>query len=69
LNKDNFEEMDIIKLVVTSIFRRFAKTFVLLVSNGLNPWYTQALSFFPKFYVQYIKLVEIKTLASLQHCW
>ncbi len=46
-------------MVVNNIYGRFAKTFILVVADGLEDVDTQALALFHEFYVQYVQLVEI----------
>ncbi len=46
-------------MVITNIYCRFAKAFILVVVDGLEIVDMQVLTIFPKFYVQYVKLVEI----------
>lgn len=46
-------------VVVTWIYGRSTKSFVLVMSNGLEVDNTQALSFFLKFYAQYVQLMHI----------
>jgi hypothetical protein len=46
-------------MVIIGTYGRFAKAFILVVVDGLEIVDMQALTIFPKFYVQYVKLVEI----------
>jgi hypothetical protein len=46
----DFEELGTLEVVVTNIYGRFSKSFILMVANDLGPNDMQALSFFLKFY-------------------
>jgi hypothetical protein len=55
----DFEELGTLEVMVTNIYGRFSKSFILMVANDLGSNYMQALSFFLKFYAQYNHLVEL----------
>jgi hypothetical protein len=54
-----FRRFKDIWIVVTWIYGRSTKSFIHVVSNGLEVDDTQALSFFPTFYAQYVQLMHI----------
>jgi hypothetical protein len=59
MQRENLKELWTIDMVITNIYCRFAKAFILVVVDGLEIVDMQVLTIFPKFYVQYVKLVEI----------
>jgi hypothetical protein len=59
------QELGTIELMVIGIYGRSSKSFILIVTNGLGPNDTQALSFFLEFYPQYVELVETYNIGRL----
>jgi hypothetical protein len=55
MQREDLEKLGTIEMVVIPIYGRFAKTFILVVANGLEVINTQVLALFPKFYVQNLK--------------
>jgi len=55
MQREDLEKLGTIEMVVIHIYGRFAKTFILVVANGLEVINTQVLALFPKFYVQNLK--------------
>ncbi len=51
------------ELMVTRIYGRFAKAFILVIVDGLGG--NDAHSFYPKFFAQYIELVKIYSIGKL----
>jgi hypothetical protein len=61
----DLEELETLEMVVTGIYGRSAKTFILVVVDGLEARDTQALSFYLEFYAQYVQLVNTYSTARL----
>jgi len=59
MQREDLEKLGTIEMVVIPIYGRFAKTFILVVANGLEVINTQVLALFPKFYVQNLKSFNI----------
>jgi hypothetical protein len=57
------EELGTMELMVTRIYGRFAKAFILVIVDGLGG--NDAHSFYPKFFAQYIELVKIYSIGKL----
>jgi hypothetical protein len=65
MQKVSLEELRTMELVVTWIYGRFAKAFILVVVDGLGNNDAHALSFYPKFLAQYIQLVKMYSIGNL----
>jgi hypothetical protein len=65
---DTLVKLNLLKGVISfsvKICGRFAKSFILLISNGLDVDDTYALTFFPKFYFYYTQLVLVYNIEKL----
>jgi hypothetical protein len=58
------QKLGTIKLVVTRIYGKSSRSFILIFAYGLGPNDTHALSVFTKFYPQYVQLVETYNIAK-----
>jgi len=54
MQREDLEKLGTIEMVVIGIYGRFAKTFILVVANGLEAINTQVLVLFLEFYAQYV---------------
>ncbi len=59
IQRSNLEQLRTLNVVVMGIYRRFAKTFIFVVANGLKAGDTQALYFYLEFYPQYVQVVNL----------
>jgi hypothetical protein len=59
MQRPYLEKLGILEIMVTNIYCRFSKSFILMVVDDLGPNNMQALSFFLKFYAQYNHLIEL----------
>jgi hypothetical protein len=51
---ENLDELGTMELTVIGIYGQFAKAFILVIANGLGNNDAQALSFYLKFFAQYM---------------
>jgi hypothetical protein len=54
MQRENLEELWTMELMVTVIYGRFAKVFILVIAYGLGSNDAQALSFYLEFFAQYM---------------
>ncbi len=59
MQRESLEVIHTIEMILTSIYGRPAKAFVLVVVDGWEIVNMHALTIFSEFYVQYVKLVEM----------
>jgi hypothetical protein len=54
MHRHDLEEFGTIEMVVIGIYGKYAKTFILVMVDGLEAIDTHTLALFPELYVQYV---------------